>query len=182
MSRRRGFFLIEMLVVITVGCTLTGCAVLLLYALRTHHDAGRTHLEYCRTINRLAEQFREDAHSMQKTAAQDKATEIELLPAMDADGEDITTVRYECLDDRIDRSQLQGDKLVRLESYMLGPDKRCSISTRAERDATFVSIEILPKEQAEKIIPVLPQRIEALLGRHARLNHRAPEPSAEDEP
>jgi prepilin-type N-terminal cleavage/methylation domain-containing protein len=182
MNRRRGFTLIEMLVVIVVSTALAGCAVLLLYALRTNHDVGRKHLEYCRTINRLAEQFRADVHSMQKTAAQDKETGIDLLPAKSGDGSNITAIRYEFLEDRIDRSQLRGDELVSLESYMLGPDKRCSLNTVAERGATFVGIEILPDDQAENLLRAMPQRIEAELGRDARLSHRGPGHTGEGKP
>ena len=160
MKRRRGIFLIEMLVVITVGAALAGIAVFMLYALMISHDSGREHLENCRTISRLAEQFRGDVHSMQKTSADGKETEIELLPEAANDAK----VRYQCLDGRVDRCELQGEKTVRQESYMLGPDMEASIKTQAQGDATIIGIAISPKAQTEKFYRAFPMRIEALLG------------------
>ena len=182
MKRQRGFTLIEMLVVASLGSTLAGIAVFLLYALRTNHDAGREHLECCRGINRLAEQFREDVHSTGKTAPQGKDTEIDLLPDGANDGASNAMVRYQCLDDRIERSELQGDKVVRRESYVLGPDMEGSIKTQAQGNATIVSIAILPKEQGERLYHASPQRIEAVLGLDARLTTAAPKPSTEGKP
>ncbi len=182
MMRRRGIFLIEMLVVITVGSVLAGIAVFLLYALRTNHDAGREHLEYCRNINRLAEQFREDVHSMLKTSQQGKETEIDLLPDGADSGSNNAKVRYQLLDDRIERGELQGDKVVRRESYVLGPDVEASIKIQAQGDTTIVSIVISPKEQGEKLYRAAPQRIEAVLGRDLRLSKSVQKPSTEGKP
>jgi len=164
MKRRGGFTLIEMLVVITIGAALAGIAVFMLYALTISHDTGREHLEYCRTVNRLSEQFRGDVHSMQKTSADGKETEIDLLPEAAND----VKVRYECLDGRVDRRELQGEKTVRQESYMLGPDMEASIKTQADGDATIIGIAISPKQQTEKFYRAVPVRIEALLGRDWR--------------
>jgi prepilin-type N-terminal cleavage/methylation domain-containing protein len=178
MKRRRGLFLIEMLIVMTVGSALAGIAVLMLYALMLSHDAGREHLENCRSISRLAEQFRGDVHSMQKTSADGIETEIELLPEAASDAK----VRYQCLDGRVDRSELQGEKTVRQESYMLGPDMEASIKTQAQGDASIISISISPKPQTENLHHATPLRIEALLGLDRRLTKATPKPVTEDKP
>ncbi|MGA2798429.1 MAG: prepilin-type N-terminal cleavage/methylation domain-containing protein [Thermoguttaceae bacterium] len=166
MKRRRGYFLIEMLVVMTVGASLAGIALCMLYALMISHNAGRERLENSRTISRLAEQFRGDVHAMQKTAADGKDTEIALLPESANDAK----VRYQCLDGRIDRCELQGEKIVRQESYMLRPDMEASIKSQAQGDATIIVIAISPKPQTEKIYHAFPLRIEALLGLDLRLS------------
>jgi hypothetical protein len=170
--------LIEMLVVITIGAALSGIAVFMVYALTISHDTGREHLEYCRTINRLEGQFRGDVHSMQKTSVGDKNKEIDLMPES-ANG---AKVQYQCLDGRVDRRELQGDKTVRQESYMLGPDVEASIKTQAQGDATIIGIAISPKEQTEKHYHALPVRIEAALGRDLRMSKSMPKPSTAGKP
>jgi prepilin-type N-terminal cleavage/methylation domain-containing protein len=207
MKRRRGFTLIEMLVAITVGTTLAGIAVFLLYALMKSHNTGREHLEYCRTVNRLAEQFRDDVHSMRKTSPDATETLCDLLP----NTADDTRVRYQCLEGRIDRSELQGEKIVRRESYMLPQDLESSIKTQAQQGATVVVIvispkgkmgtdasptrqsgpptatgsepvPILPEQQTPKLYYMAPVRIEAVLGRDSRLSKALPKTSTEDKP
>ncbi|MGD0516285.1 MAG: prepilin-type N-terminal cleavage/methylation domain-containing protein [Thermoguttaceae bacterium] len=178
MKRGRGFTLIEMLVAVTVGATLAGIAVLLLYALMKSHNSGREHLEYCQTLNRLAEQFRGDVHSMQKTSPDATETLFDLLP----NTADDTRVRYQCLEGRIDRSELQGEKIVRRESYMLPQDMMAAIKTEALGEATVAVIVITPKEQTEKIYRAGPVRIEAVLGRDWRLSKALPKASTEDKP
>jgi prepilin-type N-terminal cleavage/methylation domain-containing protein len=165
MNRRRGISLIEMLVVITVGSTLSGIAIFLLYALTINHNSGREQLEYCRTINRLAEQFRCDVHSMQQTSPENKEAVFDLLPGTTKDAK----FRYRCLKDRIDRCELQGEKIVRQESYLLPPDMESSIKTESRQVATIACIMIAPKVQTQKYYQLPPTRIEAVLDRDSRL-------------
>lgn len=178
MKRRRGYMLIEMLVVMTVGSALAGIAVFMLYALMISHDTGREHLENCRTFSRLAEQFRGDVHLMQKTSADGKDTEIDLLP----EAADDTKVRYQCLDGRVERRELQGEKMVRQESYMLGPEMEATIKTQAQGDAIIVGIAISPKQHTEKLYHAIPVRIEAVLGRDWRLSKAVPKSVTEGKP
>ena len=84
---------------------------------------------------------------MQKTSADGKETEIDLLPESANDAK----MRYQCLDGRIDRSEMQGEKMVRQESYMLGPDMEASIKIQSQGDASIISIAISPKQQTEKL-------------------------------
>jgi type II secretory pathway pseudopilin PulG len=178
MRRRRGFFLIEMLIVMTIGIALSGIAILMLYALMINHNTGREHLEYSRTVNRLAEQFRSDVHAMQKTSASGTDTEIDLMSEAANDAK----VRYQCSDGQIDRSELQGEKTVRQESYVLGTDMEASIKTQEQGGATIVSIAILPKPQTDKFYHAFPSRIEAVLGRDLRLTKSMPKTATEGKP
>jgi prepilin-type N-terminal cleavage/methylation domain-containing protein len=165
MNRRRGFTLIEMLVVISIGSTLAGIAVFMLYALLHSHNTGRDHLEYCRNLNRLEGQFRRDVHAAQEMPAVDKEGNFELKPA----APDAVTIRYQCLADRIERSETRDDKIVRRESYVLWPDAEPTIQIESEPDATYARINISPKPQAAKQYYNPPVRIEALFGRDSRL-------------
>ncbi|HEY4761509.1 MAG TPA: prepilin-type N-terminal cleavage/methylation domain-containing protein, partial [Thermoguttaceae bacterium] len=118
MSRRLGFTLIEMVIVVGMSTVLAGMAVTILFALMKSHNIGREHLENSRTLNRLAIQFRRDVHATQEAGAVYKEGILELRLASQGG----MTIRYQCLEERIDRLQLQGDKLISLESYMLPPD------------------------------------------------------------
>ena len=60
---RRGYSLIEMIVVMTVGATLMGIAVTLLGVLLQAERDGRTHIGQNASLNRLADQFRRDVHA-----------------------------------------------------------------------------------------------------------------------
>jgi prepilin-type N-terminal cleavage/methylation domain-containing protein len=167
MNRRRGFSLIEMLVVITIGATLSGIAVLMLHALLRSHNTGREHLEYARTINRLAEQFRADVHAMQQAmpAGDEMVFELSPLPAND------TIIRYKCLERRIDRSELQGGQIVSQDSFMLPLDMAASIKTELQQDVSIARIAISPKDNiSPKLYRAAPIRIEAVLGRDSRLS------------
>jgi hypothetical protein len=165
MNHRHGSTLMEMLVVITVGSTLSGIAIFLLFALMKSHDSGREHLEYCRTINRLSEQFRSDVHSMQQTSRDNKEAVFELSPGTGKD----TIIRYQCHNDRIDRIELQGEKIMRQESYMLPPGTESSLKTQSRLDAPIVCITIVPREQPQKFYRMPTTIIEAVLDRDARL-------------
>jgi prepilin-type N-terminal cleavage/methylation domain-containing protein len=94
MNRQRGFTLIEMLVVITVGSTMAGIAVFMLHALMKSHNTGREHLEYCRTINRMAEQFGGDNAGLVK---------IEVKPVADQSKRRLIKVQADFPDDPQDR-------------------------------------------------------------------------------
>jgi len=170
MNRRRGFTLIEMIVALGISSMLAGIAVLMLHALLKSHNAGREHLEYCRTINRLAEQFRGDVHAAQKTSPEVNEGVFDLLP----DSADGAKIRYQCLQDRIDRSELKDDKVVRQESYMLPPDVEPSIKIQTHQDASIACILISPKQQTPKLKHPTPVRIEAVLGRDSRLSKIQP--------
>jgi prepilin-type N-terminal cleavage/methylation domain-containing protein len=166
MNRRRGISLIEMLVVISIGATLAGIAVFMLHALMKSHYNGRDHMQYSRTMNRLAEQFRADAHAMQKTSSENTDTTFTLLPGT-TDG---VKIRYQCLQGRIDREEVQGDKIVRQESFILPPDVEASIKITPQQDTTIAQVLISPKQQTQKLYYTAPAIIEAVLGRDIHLS------------
>ena len=62
MRLRRGFSLVELLVVLTVGTAMLMVAMSVLYMLKETQINVRRRLTEGRMINRLADQFREDVH------------------------------------------------------------------------------------------------------------------------
>jgi prepilin-type N-terminal cleavage/methylation domain-containing protein len=165
MKQRRAFTLIEMVTVMAIAAVLSGIAVFLLVSLLKNHDAGRQHLIYCRTLNRLAERFRDDVHAAQKTSTENSG-EIFDLPI---DSSTDAKIRYQCLPDRIDRSEIKGGQAVSVESYMLSRDMEASIKTRIEAGAEIAFILISESGQTQKISFSPPVRIEAVLGLDFRL-------------
>jgi prepilin-type N-terminal cleavage/methylation domain-containing protein len=180
MRRKNGFTLFEMAVVITVGGALTGIAVFLLCALMKNYNTSRERLECRRTINRLAQQFRSDAHEAKTISTDAAGTTFD--SSTDDDG-DHAIVRYQCLAGRIDRGELQGGKIVRRESYVLGPNLDASIRTEEQEGTTIAVMAISPRQQMEKLYYPAPTRIEAVLGRDFRVSSKAlPKSSSEDRP
>jgi prepilin-type N-terminal cleavage/methylation domain-containing protein len=167
-NRKQAFTLIEMLVVITVGSLLTGLAVLMLFSLAKSHSTGREHLEYRRTINSLAKQFRDDVHASKKTSTENNATTFYPSP----DSSEAIKFCYQCLSGRIDRTELQGEKIVRLESYILPSGTEAAIDIQPHDDAVIACIIITPikttdatasKSNMPKLRYTTPVTIEALL-------------------
>jgi prepilin-type N-terminal cleavage/methylation domain-containing protein len=165
MKTRRAFTLIEMVAVLAIGGLLSGIAVFMLISLLKSHNTGREYMAYCRTINRLAEQFRADVHAAQKTSSDNDGAIFD-LPSDSAN----IKIRYQCLPDRIDRSELQGEKMVRLESYILPPDMEVSIKIQPDKGAELACLSISAKQQKEKLYFSAPVRIEAVLGLNSRLS------------
>jgi len=172
MNRRPAFTLIEMVAVTGICTLLTGIAVLMLHALMKNHDGGRNHLKYQRTVGRLAEQFRDDVHKMQKTSPDAGENVLELAPES-ATGAKIS---YRCLADRIDREELLDGKIVARDSYIMPPDMEASIKTQSRNDATVVCLIVSPKRQLSIMSRQTPARIEAVLDRDARLTKTPPAP------
>ncbi len=165
MNRRRGFTILEMLVAITVCTVLLGIAVVTLRALMISQNAGREHLQYCRNVNRLDEQFRRDVHATQNISAGGKEGIIEMQSAA---AEEIK-IRWQCFADRIERTELQGDKIVSRESYLLPPASEAALQLQSQPDASVACILILPRQQAGKVLPAPVVRIETLVGMDSRL-------------
>ena len=65
---RRGYTLIEMIVVMTAGTVLMGIAVTLLCALLRAEGTGRALVERSASLGRLADQFRRDVHAADQAA------------------------------------------------------------------------------------------------------------------
>ena len=165
MKHRRGFTIIEMLVVISISTVLMGMGILLLHVLLKHQNTGREHLQSCRNINRLAEQFRRDVHATREISAGGKEGIMEIQPTS-AEG---TTIRWQCFAGRIERTERQGDKIMGRESYLLWPATEAALQLQSQPDASVACIIISPKQQAGELYRGHAMRIETLVGLDSRL-------------
>jgi prepilin-type N-terminal cleavage/methylation domain-containing protein len=165
MNRRRGFTLIEMLVVLAVSSVLLGITAVTLHGLLINQNSGRERLQSCRNINRLAEQFRNDAHARQEISAGGKEGIVEMAPAS-ADG---ITISWQCFADRIERTERKGEKVISRETYMLPPATEAALQLQSQPDASVACILILPKQEAGGLLRAPAMRIETVVGLDSRL-------------
>jgi len=106
-KRNRGYSLVEMVVVITVGTVLMGIAVTMLGALLHASAAMNGHVRHITTVRRLAEQFRDDAHAAVSTQSLD-ITGLE-------DGEDASGRSFELASDHIVTYEFRSGSVDRIE-------------------------------------------------------------------
>jgi prepilin-type N-terminal cleavage/methylation domain-containing protein len=165
MNRRRGFTLLEMVVAISVSTVLMGIAVTTLIALLRNQNTGREHLQYCRSIERLAEQFRRDVHGAEKISAGEKEGIME-IPAASAEG---ATIRYQCFAGQIERTESKGGKIVSRESYILAPATEAALQVKSPPEGSVASIVISPRAQAGGAFCACAVRIESVVGLDKRL-------------
>jgi prepilin-type N-terminal cleavage/methylation domain-containing protein len=161
MNCRRGFTLIEMVVVITVSAVLmgigTGILALLLRSQRLAHDD----LDHGRSVARLAEQFRDDVHAATGTPQYlpDRSDWQWQLPSG-------RTVVYHLAPGVVGRREWFGAKLYRQESYALPAEVAARIEVSA--DPRSLACLLLDQPGGSQI------RVEAVVRRDHRFSKYAP--------
>lgn len=163
---RRGYLLIEMLIVLTVGSVLMGVAVGVLHLLLRTEQTGRNRAPQATIVARLAEQFRNDANdAVRQVSDAGKSQWQFVLP-------DNRVVTYQTQSNAVEWSESAVEKTVRRESYVLPSDWSAAIAmhdTAKPPQATLVISERSGIDKAEREV-----RIKAVLGR----NHRFTMPLA----
>lgn len=160
MKPRRGFSLIEMLVVISVGTVLLMVAMTVLYTLKETQSKARQRLTEGRMTARLADQFRDDVHAavrmerMPDEAASPGITVWQLT--IDPD----TSVRYE-IGDRVVRRVLNSGDGKTHEDYRLPGGLRARIS-RADAGSGLATLRF--ETTGAGGVRTSPVQIESLLG------------------
>ena len=158
--RRRGAFLIELLVTITVLTVLLGLGAGLLHILLRLDQKGREALDVAADQARLVEAFRADVH----------AATLDPAPAVEADHLTLTDAQTGRIDYTIRPHDLlrevhQGNKLRQREVYRLTSRSQARFETTREADRPWVVLRIDPsiiKTSGRGV------RIEAEAGRSAR--------------
>lgn len=158
--RRRGFTLVEMLVVLTIGTVVVGIAVGMLHLLLRTEQAGRDRVPEARILARLAEQFRSDVGAAVRQPRIAKAGEWQFALA----GDRVAT--YRTLPGEVQWDERTADKLVRQESYVLPSGYSATIAVQNKSTPTVASLVI-----ADRGTPQTPGRemhITAVLGKDHR--------------
>jgi type II secretory pathway pseudopilin PulG len=162
---RRGFTLVELLVVMGgVLITLGVCTILLQSLLRLDR-AARGHLAETTAVSRLARQFRQDVRASTRAEAKPDAAQLMLaLP-----GEEL--VEYEARPGTLLRVERKGDQVVRREAYRIHRGSMPRFATEGENNQLQVSLVLANVEEipAPGSGPSRAIRIEARLNRDGQL-------------
>lgn len=162
--KRRAFTLIEMVAVIAISSAMLGGGVVMLIALLKNEGSSRKHLELCKTLTRLDDQFRIDAHAGNSASVDEKGDTLELtLPAPSK-----TLIRYHREPAEISREEIEGDKTLRRESYPLPEEVKTSLGKKTEGSITTLVLQVEPKLDTESKIRYPSTRIEAVLAKDLR--------------
>ncbi len=167
---RRGYTLIEMLLVITGLAIVFGICVGMIHLLIRLDRGSRVRLAETTTIARLARQFRQDVHAaaaVRRIAGKDDAREgVELtLP----EGRKVEYVRE---GDRLLRFDQSKAKALVQEAYRLPSRTRPKFEVREETDRTWALLILPPNPDAKDIVAPRSVIVKAWVGKHARLGQR----------
>lgn len=163
--RPAGWALIECLVLISVLTILLGLGAGTIRLLMKLDRAGRAARDQAADIERLADDFREDAHAASANPATigDRMT-LDLLGGR--------TAEYASRPTTIVRTIRQGDKVRRVESYRrpLKSTIRYEVAAGGPGPIAILRIDREPGAEASSIYR--DYRIEAELGKHGRFSGR----------
>jgi prepilin-type N-terminal cleavage/methylation domain-containing protein len=132
----RGYTLIEMLVVLTVGSVITGVCVGSLHLLLRTERKGRDRVPEARVVAALAEQFRNDVHAAIRQISSTQKNEWQFALADDR------VVTYRVLPGEVRWSERAAGKVARQESYVLPSDCFAVIATEKQTSPIVISLVI----------------------------------------
>jgi prepilin-type N-terminal cleavage/methylation domain-containing protein len=143
-SQRRGFTLVEMMAVISMGTVLSGAlAVTVSRVVRVHADAAQRTEDFV-AIGQLAEQFRRDVHDALRVVSDQGPGPGARLRVELSDG---TVAEYELDDCRWQRTQRAGDKVVGRETWDLRGAKIMGWTNDSETSRLItVQVRVLPAD------------------------------------
>jgi prepilin-type N-terminal cleavage/methylation domain-containing protein len=141
MTRPRGFTLVEMLVVVTVGGVLMSLAVTSLVMLLRLEGAARERGRATDALANLARQFRADVHEARSAAARDRVPSAE--PRSLALGlPDGRTIVYEAAAGRVIRREEGGPAAPREDWFPLPAPCRAVLALHARHAADVAELTI----------------------------------------
>jgi prepilin-type N-terminal cleavage/methylation domain-containing protein len=168
MKRRRGFSLIELLVVVAVGSVLTGTGIAVVYALLSAEQAGRELLRTRAALDRLADQFRRDAHAATALTRPAPEEDDDLRPAWQLRLDANLVVEYRQGRDELLRVEKRDGHIQRRESFALPSGTTASVESVAETRPAIILLRIGPREEGTDRSEGRMMRIEAAMGRDRR--------------
>ncbi|MHB8901968.1 MAG: prepilin-type N-terminal cleavage/methylation domain-containing protein [Thermoguttaceae bacterium] len=165
---RRGFSLVELLVVLSVSTAMLMVAMSVLYLLKQTQVASRQRLDAARMLTRLSDRFRADAHGASRLewVADDAALTDATAWKFTLDRD--TTVVYEIRTEGVRRLETGSRGSVR-DDYRLPPRMAVTITPPAE-NSTLATLRLEAPNPAGG--PLRRVRVEAVLGLEGR--HSSP--------
>jgi prepilin-type N-terminal cleavage/methylation domain-containing protein len=166
---RRGYSLIELVVVMTIATVIVGLAAAMLHLLLQTERNGRQQMHCSAALSRLADQFRSDVHAAARQlpatpfAAQGRATGDADPAGWTFELEAGRNVQYRAQAGQIERVETLGGQIERRESYALPPDATVAIAT--PEDAKPPVATLIVKDTSNREI-----RIAAVLGKDHRFD------------
>jgi type II secretory pathway pseudopilin PulG len=160
-ARRRGFTIIETMVVMTGVATILGiCAVTIQLLLRLNSE-GQARLNAAGAVERLASQFRADVHAcdvakLATAKAGDAASSLRL------DTQRTVIVTYEARDGRVNRHESDSGKMIRRESYTLGRGRAVHFERRRDGLRWFATIVVSHRVGNDRLDASPPMEVLAL--------------------
>jgi len=142
MNRRRGYSLIEILVVIATGAAMMGVALGLLGMLIRLEQASRREVQEETVMNRLADQFRRDVHAADRLAVASAPGVADLPPVWQFPLEAGHVVEYRAEQGELVRIERRDDKVLKQESFSLPAEARVSIDPAGDALPGIVSLRI----------------------------------------
>ena len=167
-KRRRGYALIEVILVVTITAVmLTLCAGMIHLLLRLDRS-GRSTAEESADLARLARDFRADAHAATPVAPADRSAEKLTLAV--AGGK---SVEYLVRPRDVLRTLREGEKVRRFETYRRPPRASVRIFVTGEGPRPFATLVFDRPADGRDDSLYRDYRIEAELGKDSRLTPRA---------
>ena len=166
-SRRRGYALIEVLVVISIVSVMLALCAGMIHLLMKLDRAGRTATEVSTDLARLAHDFRLDAHAAAPVAPPDRP--MERLALSVAGGK---TVEYLVRPGDILRTVREGDKVRHYDLYRRPPRASVRIDVTREGSLSFATLILDRPPDGRDDSLYHDYRIEAELGKDHRLTPR----------
>jgi prepilin-type N-terminal cleavage/methylation domain-containing protein len=156
---RRGYSLIELVVVMTIATVIVGLAAAMLHLLLRTERNGRQQMHRSAALARLADQFRTDVHAAARQPVPDDANPSCWTFEMEAG----RNVQYRAQAGQIERVETLGGQIERRESYALPPDATVLIATPVNSKLAVATLIV--REPPNREI-----RIAAALGKDHRFN------------
>ena len=168
MSKRKGFTLVEMLVVISVGSTLMMLAIGLVHQSMTLSKAVQSNSARLHATNRFIDQFREDVHTSNNVVCQDsKSLNIEFV---DASSSRTKQIRYTSSNNKILREEVLFDDKIRREELVLSEQGFGHFEIDSDERIARLTIEKKSDQKDSEMKdapPRLDRKVEAAIGRWA---------------
>lgn len=166
-DRRRGYSLIECIVLISVLSALIGLSAGTIQLLLKLDRAGRAASEEAVALARLARDFRDDAHEAPPVDPPGRSTDRVVLTLSES-----KTVEYTIRPGDVLRTVRQGEKVLRHETYRRPARASARIDVAIDGPRPIASMVFDRPSSDRDISAYHDYRIEAELGKHGRLKPR----------